>query len=71
MIIFRGKEISAHTLTELKAADWELQGQEDNYLEALKHPKFEKMKPKPEMSDSWKQLRKEIKSEIEKRKNDA
>ncbi len=66
---FKGKEIATHTLQELKAADWELQGIEDNYLESLKHPKFEKMKPKPEMNLSFQLLRKEIKQEIENKTN--
>ena len=66
-MIFKGKEISTHTLQELKAANWELQGVEDNYLKSLEHPKFEKMKPKPEMSSSFQLLRKNIKDEIIKR----
>ncbi len=65
---FKGNEIVGMSLNDLKAANWELQGVEDNYLEALKHPKFEKMKPKPEMNESFAALRKEIKQEIEKRK---
>lgn len=64
---FKGKEINTLTLQELQAADWELAGVESKYLESLKHPKFEKMKPKVEMSDSFKALRKEIKQEIEKK----
>lgn len=66
---FKGAEIVGMTLKELQAADWELEGVETSYLEALKHPKFEKMKPKPEMNASFKALRDEIKQEIAKRKN--
>ena len=66
---FKGTEIVGMTLKELQTADWELAGIEDNYIESLKHPKFEKMKPKPEMNPSFKALRDQIKSEIQKRKN--
>jgi len=66
---FKGTEIVGMTLKELQTADWELAGIEENYLESLKHPKFEKMKPKPEMNSSFKALRDQIKSEIQKRKN--
>lgn len=68
-MLFKGKEINTLTLQELKAADWELSGVEANYIESLKHPKFEKIKPKPEMSDSFKALRKEIKDSIRKQEN--
>jgi len=66
---FKGTELVGMSLKELQTADWELQGIEDNYIESLKHLKFEKMKPKPEMNLSFKALRDEIKSEIQKRKN--
>lgn len=68
---FKGVDIVGMSLKELQAADWELVGVEENYLEALKHPKFEKMKPKPEMNDSFKALRNGIKQEMKKRKEDG
>lgn len=69
MAKFKGADIVGMTLKELQAADWELSGVEENYLESLKHPKFEKLKPKPEMNPSFKALRNEIKQEIKKRKS--
>ena len=67
---FKGQEIVGMTLKELQTADWELAGIEENYIESLKHPKFEKMKPKPEMNSSFKALRNSIKQEIERNKNE-
>lgn len=68
MMKFKGVEIVGMSLNELNAADWELAGIENKYIESLKHPKFEKIKPKPEMNPSFTALRNEIKAEIEKRK---
>lgn len=70
-MLFKSRNISELSLSELQEADWELSGVEANYIESLKHPKFEKMKPKPEMSKNFQDLRKEIKEEIQKRKNNA
>lgn len=67
-MIFKGKEVNTLTLKELQDADWELAGVEKSYLKSLEHPKFEKLKPKPEMNPSFKKLQLEIKQEIEKRK---
>jgi hypothetical protein len=64
---FKGKEVKELTLKELQAADWELEGVETNYIESLKHPKFEKIKPRVEMNPSFKALRDEIKQEMKKK----
>lgn len=66
---FKGQEIVNMSFKELQAADWELAGVEANYLESLKHPKFENMTPKPEMSENFKALRDEVKQEMKKRKS--
>lgn len=65
---FKGVDIVGMSLNELNVADWELAGIENKYIESLKYPKFEKIKPKPEMNPSFKALCNEIKAEIEKRK---
>lgn len=62
---FKNKNISDYTLDELEAIDWELASQEYKFTEAMKHPKFEKLKPIPQMNPSFVQLREEIKKEIE------
>jgi hypothetical protein len=70
-MIFKGKEVNTLTLVELQSADWELFGVEANYLESLKHPRLQKLKPKPEMSKSFQDLRNEIKQEIKRKSNNA
>lgn len=66
---FKNKNIADYTLNELEAADWELAGQEYKFTEAMKHPKFEKLKPVPTINQSFTTLREEIKKEIEVKKN--
>lgn len=66
---FKGKVLSDMKLKELQDASWELAGVEINYIKSLEHPKFEKIKPKPEMNPSFKALQNAIKQEIEKRTN--
>ena len=66
---FKNRNITDLTLDELEAADWELAEQEYRFNEALKHKKFEKLKPLPELSPSFVALRSEIKKEIEVKKN--
>lgn len=70
-MLFKGKEINSLTLQELQTADWELSGIEANYIESLKHPKFEKMNPKPEMSKAFQDMRKEIKEELKRKKENG
>lgn len=66
---YKNKNIPDYTLNELEAADWELAGQEYKFIEAMKHKKFEKLKPVPIMNHAFIQLRNEIKKEIEVKKN--
>lgn len=64
---FKAKDINSYTLSELQSIDWELGSQEYKFNEALKHKKFEKLKPLPEISPSFAALREEVKNEIERK----
>ena len=64
---YNNKDISSLTLDELEQADWELAQKEYDYNEKLKHPKFEKLSPKPQLGEAFVKLRSEIKQEMEKR----
>lgn len=66
---YKSKPISDLTLTELDAADWELDAQEYKFNEAMKNPKLEKLKPVPTIGRSFLELRQEIKKAIEVKSN--
>lgn len=66
---YQNRPISDLTLAELQSADWELATQEYKFNESLKHPKFEKLKPVPTISQSFSELRQEIKKAIEDKSN--
>lgn len=66
---FKNKEIDEYSLDELNNADWELAVQEFKFTEAMKHPKFEKIKPIPTMNPSFVALREEIKKQIQEKQN--
>ena len=64
---YNNRLLSDLSLKELQAANWEMAGKEDAFNESLKHSKFEKLKPKPQLGEAFRKLRQEIKDEISKR----
>lgn len=66
---YKNKNVTDLTLAELNSADWDLATKEYEFNEALKHSKFEKLKPVPTIGASFVQLRNEIKKAIEGKQN--
>lgn len=63
---YKNKPISDLTLAELQSADWDLASREYKFNEAMKNPKFEKLKPVPTIGASFVALREKIKNALNK-----
>lgn len=61
---YKNRPISDLSLDELEAIDWELGVKELNHIEAMKHPKFEKIKPVPTLGQAFLDLREAVRQEI-------
>ncbi len=68
-MIYKGVNIDDCTLDELELISTELALQEAKHNEAMKHPKFQKIKPVPTLGTAFVNLRQAIKHQIESKRN--